>query len=163
MSGGTNDHPCTPTFLQLYKILSAFSILKPLKLGNCTPLSSGAPKSIIAISILKELYKTKKASAFEEIKKNLKFIVEDENSDFNDFINMNEHDYALPDILDCLLFYKGFSNRDITSLSTPLVTLYGYSSVLFSTERTNCDAWGFDVFTLAIIEGAHIAWPMHES
>ena len=105
MAGGTNDHPCTPTFLQLYKILSAFSILKPPKLGNCTPSSSGAPKSIITISRLKELYKTKKVSAFEEIKKNLKVIVEDENSDFNDFINMTEHDYALPEILDSLLFY----------------------------------------------------------
>ena len=34
--GGTNDHPSTPTFLQIYKILSVFSILKPPKLGNCT-------------------------------------------------------------------------------------------------------------------------------
>ena len=35
----------------------------------------------------------------------MKVIVEDENSDFNDFINMTEHDYALPEILDCLLYY----------------------------------------------------------
>ena len=34
--GGTNDYPCTPTFLQIYKILSVLSILKPPKLGNCT-------------------------------------------------------------------------------------------------------------------------------
>lgn len=36
MAGGQNDHPATGTFLQLYKLLSMYSALKPPKYGNCT-------------------------------------------------------------------------------------------------------------------------------
>ena len=33
---GPNDHPTTPTFLQLYRMLSVYAVLKPNKTGNCT-------------------------------------------------------------------------------------------------------------------------------
>lgn len=32
---GPNDHPSCPSFLQLYRRLSVFSLIKPLKSGNC--------------------------------------------------------------------------------------------------------------------------------
>ncbi|KAL4122511.1 hypothetical protein QTP88_014829 [Uroleucon formosanum] len=32
---GPNDHPSTPTFLQLYRMLNIYSLLKPPKSGNC--------------------------------------------------------------------------------------------------------------------------------
>ncbi|KAE9522277.1 hypothetical protein AGLY_017320 [Aphis glycines] len=35
-SAGPNDHPTTPTFLHLYKLLSVYSILRPPKYDNCT-------------------------------------------------------------------------------------------------------------------------------
>ncbi|KAF0734603.1 Transposable element P transposase [Aphis craccivora] len=35
---GPNDHPSTPTYLQLYRILSVYSLIKPPKTGNCTIL-----------------------------------------------------------------------------------------------------------------------------
>jgi len=35
---GPNDHPSTPTFLQLYRMLSVYSLVKPPKTGNCTIL-----------------------------------------------------------------------------------------------------------------------------
>lgn len=44
---GPNDHPSTPTFLQLYKMLSVYSILKPPKTGNCKILDSNANKITI--------------------------------------------------------------------------------------------------------------------
>jgi len=30
------NHPSTPTFLQLYRMLSVYSVIKPPKTGNCT-------------------------------------------------------------------------------------------------------------------------------
>lgn len=105
MAGGTNDHPTTPTFLQLYKILSAYSLLKPPKLGNCTPLNTDPPQPLISISKLKELYKSNRKSSFDEIKSKLRVVVEDVNSDFSDFIAAAEHDYALPALIDCLFFF----------------------------------------------------------
>jgi len=36
MASSANDHPSTPTFLQVYKQLSVYATLKPPKYGNCT-------------------------------------------------------------------------------------------------------------------------------
>lgn len=33
---GPNDHPTAPTFLQLYRMLSVYAVIKPPKTGNCT-------------------------------------------------------------------------------------------------------------------------------
>lgn len=35
----------------------------------------------------------------------MNIIINDEDSDFNDFINATEHDYTTPELLDCLFFY----------------------------------------------------------
>lgn len=35
-AGGQNEHPTFPTFLQLYRMLSLYTLLKPPKFGNCT-------------------------------------------------------------------------------------------------------------------------------
>jgi len=43
-STGPNDAPTTPTFIQVYKILTAYSILKPPKSRNCTILDNSRPK-----------------------------------------------------------------------------------------------------------------------
>jgi len=37
-TAGPSDHPSTPTFLQLYRMLSVYSIIKPPKSGNCSIL-----------------------------------------------------------------------------------------------------------------------------
>lgn len=34
-AGCENDHPDMPSFLQVYQILTVYSLLKPPKLGNC--------------------------------------------------------------------------------------------------------------------------------
>jgi len=51
---GPNDHPSTPTFLQVYKMLSLYSVLKPPKTGNCKILDSSSPK--ISITDVKEIF-----------------------------------------------------------------------------------------------------------
>ncbi|CAH1736906.1 unnamed protein product [Aphis gossypii] len=50
---GPNDHPSTPTFLQLYRMLSMYSLIKPPKSGNCTIFEDNIP--MITIADLKEI------------------------------------------------------------------------------------------------------------
>lgn len=106
MAGGTNDYPCTPTFLQICMLLSAYNILKPLQPGNyTTKLENDPPQSLVIISQIKDLYKKNDKGSFEEIKSKLNIVISYMNSDFSDFINAAEQDYALPELIDCLLFY----------------------------------------------------------
>lgn len=51
---GPNDHPSTPTFIQVYKMLSLYSVLKPPKTGNCKILDSSPPK--ITITDIKQIF-----------------------------------------------------------------------------------------------------------
>lgn len=64
-SCGPNDHPTTPTFIHLYKILSVYSVLKPPKHGNCTITNIDAPK--ISLSDLKEIFHDTSSKRFEKI------------------------------------------------------------------------------------------------
>ncbi|KAF0704247.1 Uncharacterized protein FWK35_00030831, partial [Aphis craccivora] len=70
---GPNDHPCTPTFLQVYKMLAVYSILKPPKSGNCSILNPETPK--ITISDLKTIFNTnditEKEKKIEHLRKTL--------------------------------------------------------------------------------------------
>ncbi|KAE9522841.1 hypothetical protein AGLY_016758, partial [Aphis glycines] len=56
-----------PTFLQVYKILSISSILKPPKTGNCQILDSTTPK--ITSTDLKELFKSNLSEREQKIEK----------------------------------------------------------------------------------------------
>ena len=102
-AGGTNDHPCTPTFLQIYKILAAFSILNSPKLGNCSTFDGNPPQPLITISKLKELHQSNSKSAIQEIRQKLKAIIDCEDTDFSDFVDAVAHDYALPAVRDSLI------------------------------------------------------------
>lgn len=57
-------------------------------------------KPLITISRL-----NKEKTGFLEIKEKLNIVLVDEDTDFGDFINAVEHDYAIPEIIDCLLYY----------------------------------------------------------
>jgi hypothetical protein len=57
-AGGANDHLATPTFLQLYKILSVYSVLKPPKTGNCIVGTTESTQSLITLDSLKTMYQT---------------------------------------------------------------------------------------------------------
>ena len=54
---------------------------------------------------LKELYSSRKKSAIEDIKNKLQIVINDDNSDFSEFVNAVDHDYDLPPIVDCLIYY----------------------------------------------------------
>lgn len=53
-STGPNDQPATPTFLQMYKLSSVYSVIKPPKTGNCPVLNSETPK--ISIDDVKNIF-----------------------------------------------------------------------------------------------------------
>jgi len=60
------DHPGTPTFLQLCKLLSIYSLLKPPEFGNCTVELLDDAKPLTAISEIKLIfYNTNNPSAVE--------------------------------------------------------------------------------------------------
>lgn len=59
-AAGSNNHPTTPTFFELYKLLSTYSILKPPKSGNCTVNDDAPFTPIISITDLKDIYSPEK-------------------------------------------------------------------------------------------------------
>jgi len=101
-AAGQNDHPSTPNFLQLYKLLSTYSILKPPKSGNCTVHDDSPLKPIISMTDLKDIYQPKKYNLVENLKTKLNNIIEEKEWEFNDVV---EHDYTKPEIIDCLIYY----------------------------------------------------------
>jgi len=50
MASGANNDPSTPTFLQVYKLLSVYAILKPPKYGNYSVYENIPHTNLITIS-----------------------------------------------------------------------------------------------------------------
>lgn len=63
---GPNDHPTTPTFLHLYKILLIYSVLKPPKKRNCTITKANVPK--VSLADVREIFHDKISEKFEKIR-----------------------------------------------------------------------------------------------
>lgn len=74
---GPNDHPNCPTFLQVYKLLSVYSIIKPPKSGNCTILDSTTTK--LTIKDIKDVFSkndtSERQSKIDNLKKRLDTLV----------------------------------------------------------------------------------------
>lgn len=56
MESGANDNPTTPTFLQVYKLLYEYSIIKPPKYGNCSINIMDPGSNLIRLSDIKSIY-----------------------------------------------------------------------------------------------------------
>ncbi|KAF0756832.1 Uncharacterized protein FWK35_00005273 [Aphis craccivora] len=82
MESGANDNPTTPTFLQVYKLLSEYSIIKPPKYGNCSINIMDPGSNLIRLSDIKTL---------ENLKNKLDTLIDDGTREFTDII---EHGYA---------------------------------------------------------------------
>lgn len=105
-----NDHPTCPTFLQLYKILSVYSIIKPPKFGNCTISEDIPPPQILSLQKVKDIYVSKKgksATYKQHIKQKLDDILEYNDWEADDIIEHTncDHVYAMSQILDCIIYY----------------------------------------------------------
>ena len=85
----------------MYKILSIYSTISPPSAGNCKILKVER-KPLISLQELKSIFKKPHKSNLDKIKKVLQMYISDSDWDFEDVI---EHDYSLPVVNDCVLYY----------------------------------------------------------
>ncbi|KAL4107299.1 hypothetical protein QTP88_017666 [Uroleucon formosanum] len=113
-ASGSNHHQSMPTFLQLYKLLSIYSLLQPPKSGNCQVLDDSLQNHIITISEIKNvlLNSEKQSNMVETLKIKVDKIIEEENWEFVDVV---KHDYVKAEIVDCLIYYlTGYLCKQLT-------------------------------------------------
>lgn len=114
-AAGSNDHPNSPTFLQLYKLLTVYSVIKPPKFGNCTVTEQPPPRMMVSLQDLKTAYgqksEAKSTKYRREIQEKLDEILRYDDWEADDIIESTpDHDYILSPILDCIIYYvTGFS------------------------------------------------------
>lgn len=111
-STGPNDAPTTPTFLQVYKILTAYSILKPPKSGNCTILDTSNPK--ITLNDIKQVFDTDqsiRSIKINELASRLDKIADMGTWEADELL---DHDYCQSPVKDCITYYIcGYVSRQI--------------------------------------------------
>jgi len=98
-----NDHPSTPTFLQVYKILSAYSILKPPKSGNCTILETTSPK--INLHDIKSVFNTEESVRSIKIQNLARRLDDILDSDVWEADDIFDHCYYKSTVNDCITYY----------------------------------------------------------
>ncbi|CAH1731084.1 unnamed protein product [Aphis gossypii] len=111
-ASGPNDHPSTPTFIHIYKILSSYSILKPPKSGNCTILETSAPK--ITLSDIKQIVDTDSSERADKIRNlsiKLDTLIDEGVWEAEDIF---DHDYTKSSVKDCVCYYIcGYVSKQI--------------------------------------------------
>ncbi|KMQ91913.1 hypothetical protein RF55_8168 [Lasius niger] len=101
-AAGANDHSSTPTFLQLYKLLSMYSILKPPASGNCTLTETSHPKTLITVSELRSIYQKPTETSLIDLKARLDGLIEETEWELDDVV---EHDYSHAPVVNCIIYY----------------------------------------------------------
>ncbi|CAI6343939.1 unnamed protein product [Macrosiphum euphorbiae] len=104
-AAGPNDHPTTPTFLHLYKILSVYSVLKPPKYGNCTVVNSDSQK--ISLADIRDIFHEKPSERWEKIEKlktKLDSLVENNEWEACDVLPIIDSD-GESSVQDCIVYY----------------------------------------------------------
>ncbi|XP_025206355.1 uncharacterized protein LOC112602477 [Melanaphis sacchari] len=116
---GPNDHPCSSTFLQIYKTLSVYSILRPPKTGNCKILDSGTPK--ITIDDLKNVFNndtTERTNKINLLKQKLDMLVVQE-TEIDIVFDTSIHSYFKAETKDCVIYYIcGYITKNYTKRIT---------------------------------------------
>lgn len=109
-AAGSNDHPSCSTFLQLYKLLSVYSVIKPPKFGNCTVTEEPSPPLRVSLQDLQSIYGVKSEGKMTqyrlELQKKLDEILKHDDWEVDEVIDPAlDHDYALSPTLDCIIYY----------------------------------------------------------
>ncbi|XP_011883692.1 PREDICTED: uncharacterized protein LOC105570853 [Vollenhovia emeryi] len=136
---GCNDHSNCPAFLQLYKLLSVYSVIKPPKYGNCTVSSDAKPITLISINEIKAIYGNKRerqsAEYQRKIKEKLDQVLQYDWEADDVFDLHSEHNYTLSPILDCVIYYvTGY-------LCKQILTKYNSCAACEEAVRTtNCES-----------------------
>lgn len=133
---GPNDHPNTPTFLQVYKMLAMYSILKPPKTGNCTILDINIEK--ITINDLKTIFNqtdiNDRTEKIINLKRRLDLLVS--NVEVEDIFESDIHSYFKADTDACVLYYIwGYVTQYLTTLIKCNVCLTAVSGKLIINNK----------------------------
>jgi len=112
---GPNEHPNTPTFLQVYKMISVYSLLKPPKTGNCKILEPNIHTITIndLNSVINNEHVSQRDEKIETLKKKLDSLVMNE-VEVDDIFDSNIHNYYKAEVEDCVLYYIcGYITKNI--------------------------------------------------
>ena len=110
LASACNDHPATPTALQVCKLLCLFSTLvpRPSKFGNCRVVSQDKVAVLISLKDKKEIYEKPKVdeclSRSEFFKKQLDNVVKNDDWDVFAFLSA-EHDYCAAEEDECIMYF----------------------------------------------------------
>jgi len=133
---GPNEHPSTPTFLQVYKMLSMYSLLKPPKSGNCKILEPTVHTITITDLNLVDNKKqvSQRAEKIENLRKKLDNLIMT-NVEVDDIIfEHNIHNYNKAKAEDCVIYYIcGYITKNLiktVKCDTCLTVLIGMYSKL---------------------------------
>ncbi|CAI6359121.1 unnamed protein product [Macrosiphum euphorbiae] len=142
---GPNDHPSTPTFLQVYKILSAYSILKPPKSGNCTILETATPK--ISLNDIKEVFNANESLRFKKLQNLTSRLDEIVNTGMWEADDILDHDYCKSSVKECITYYIcGYVSRKLSNHTKcnncKMAILKGNSSTISQATLTNMKSKG---------------------
>ncbi|XP_022160541.1 uncharacterized protein LOC111026719 [Myzus persicae] len=105
---GPNDHPSTPTYLQLYRILSVYSLIKPPKTGNCTILEENIP--VITINDIRQIINQENKSSIRQekvlkLKNKIDTIIEEGVWDFDDIFQEHNYFNRNSTVFDCVVYF----------------------------------------------------------
>lgn len=115
-AAGQNDHPSLPTFLQLYNMLSVYSLIKPPKFGNCE-VEPAQSTHVLTLTDLKLAFQERASeeTKLQMLKQKLDGLVVAEVECSEAFANV----CTVPEAADCIIYYlAGFMCRKLLKCST---------------------------------------------
>ncbi|KAH8035735.1 hypothetical protein HPB51_008102 [Rhipicephalus microplus] len=146
-AGGQNEHTTFPTFWQLYRMLSLYSLLKPPRFGNCVAPEK-RQSAFITLADFREIFKSssaQRAGKIEELKQKLDGLVSTGKWECDEVF---EHDYSNATVVECIVYYViGFVTRKLSkkaSCATCKQALEGKTGICgaFEAALVNCKTRG---------------------
>lgn len=109
-SAGCSNQPDAVTFLQLYKLLSFFGVVKPPKKGNCTIDKSEDNKRLVGVADLKSIFsKTEKNNPtkkqISELKNKLDIAIDTGAWEDTEKCETDEFQQYASSLPQCLIYY----------------------------------------------------------
>lgn len=101
-AGGQNEHPAFPTFLQRYRMLSIYTLLKPPKFGNCT-VSAKEQRPCITLGEVRLAFQQdeQQTHRLDSLRERLDGLIEEGSWECEGVL---EHDYRKADTVDCIIY-----------------------------------------------------------
>ncbi|KAH8038930.1 hypothetical protein HPB51_004042 [Rhipicephalus microplus] len=120
-AGGQNEHSTFPTFLQLYQMLSLYSLLRPPRFVNCTAAESSL-SAFVTLTDIRGIYKSSAAERpkkLEELRNKLGGLISQGNWKCEDVF---DHDYSDAAVVDDIIYYvTGFVTRKLANKTSCVV------------------------------------------